>query len=175
MKKLFTIVLAVIMLLPLVACNGNSSNDGQTANATQAPTAVPTDEPTPTPLPHISWTKEYYVDEFNDPTDKSYIRGHFVGTFSNSATSGSALDVYFYIDHNLTETTGVLSEYDCFTIKLFEYGYMPVTYTTTTDTDHVTIKIKIDDTVYKCNPFLLADGEIYISRKSEVFKPFLQG
>ena len=41
MKKLMSFMLAVIMLLTLAACGGNG---GQTANATQEPTAIPTQE-----------------------------------------------------------------------------------------------------------------------------------
>jgi|GEM_PF-5265120 len=58
MKKIFTIMLAAIMLLSFVACSGNGG--GQTANVTteptEAPTAEPTEEPTEEPMPKIGET-----------------------------------------------------------------------------------------------------------------------
>jgi predicted small lipoprotein YifL len=48
------------------------------------------------------WSVEYYVDDFEQPTDQWYISnyssGDFVGKFSNSATTDSKLLVQFLID-----------------------------------------------------------------------------
>ena len=58
------------------------------------------------------WEFQYYIDEFKMPTDKAYIRNadRIRGTFSNSATDNSRLDVRFLIDKNRL------------TIMLYEYG-----------------------------------------------------
>lgn len=56
-----------------------------------------------------TWIKKYYVDEFKQETDEWYVAGIFYGTFSNSATTDSALRVAFLIDE----------ENMC--IKLYEY------------------------------------------------------
>lgn len=62
--------------------------------------------------------KSYYVDEFNEPTTKGYITNKewIKGSFSNSATQDSKLNVRFLI-----------SESSKIAIKLFEYaGNNPV-------------------------------------------------
>ena len=58
------------------------------------------------------WEFQYYIDEFKMPTDKAYIRNtdRIIGTFSNSATDNSRLDVRFLVDKNRL------------TIMLYEYG-----------------------------------------------------
>lgn len=59
----------------------------------------------------VVWEQRAYVDEFNMPTD-DYYTGHsspIVGTFSNSATQGSLLYVFFFIDKTVS-------------IRLAEYG-----------------------------------------------------
>ena len=68
------------------------------------------------------WEIAYYVDEFNNPTTQAYIRNNksISGTFSNSATTNSDLDVRILID----------SEDIC--IKLWEYGRYEVNAYTTT-------------------------------------------
>lgn len=48
------------------------------------------------------WRVYYYVDDWGDPTDQPYVtnNSYIRGTFSNSATEGSALNVDFLIDKN---------------------------------------------------------------------------
>jgi len=62
---------------------------------------------------HVAWAKRNFVDSFGDPTDTPYITniGRIEGTFSNSATSDSLLEVSFIID-NSTDIA----------LQLFEYG-----------------------------------------------------
>lgn len=57
------------------------------------------------------WEKAYYVDEFNAPTDSAYIRNKTMikGTFSNSATNNSLVNVRLLIDERPA-------------IMLWEYG-----------------------------------------------------
>ena len=57
-----------------------------------------------------SWEKGEYVDEFNTPTGDKYIITDCVGTFSNSATSGSKLNASLQIDE---KNIGIM---------LWEYG-----------------------------------------------------
>lgn len=56
------------------------------------------------------WKVKYYVDSFNDPTDKKYINYVDIGTFSNTATDDSELIYSIMMDVNGTS------------IKLYEYG-----------------------------------------------------
>lgn len=50
----------------------------------------------------IKWRKGNYVDEFGDPTSKSFIKTTTTGTFSNSAVNGEYLYVEIIIDKNST-------------------------------------------------------------------------
>lgn len=59
------------------------------------------------------WNISHYVDDFGEPTKEAYITcNRFLGKFSNSATEGSDLGVYFLIDKS--------KDID---IKLFEYNH----------------------------------------------------
>jgi hypothetical protein len=62
------------------------------------------------------WEIRYYADEFGDFTGEAYIttKGMIEGTFSNSATNNSKLNVKLIIDKNK------------FGFDLFEYGYSQV-------------------------------------------------
>ena len=61
------------------------------------------------------WMIKYFVDDFGDPTDKGYIASQYwkdvKGTFSNSATSNSNLNVDFIIKGK-----------DNIAVKLYEYA-----------------------------------------------------
>jgi len=59
------------------------------------------------------WSVHYYVDDFGEPTKKAYIRNTLLiqGTFSNSATQDSRLNVKFLIS-----TSSKIS------VQLYEYG-----------------------------------------------------
>jgi|WetSurMetagenome_2_1015567.scaffolds.fasta_scaffold567202_1 hypothetical protein len=63
------------------------------------------------PAPSI-WSVRYYVDEFGDPTSRSYIySGKISGVFSNSATTNSRLIADILIDRS-----------DKISFQLYEYG-----------------------------------------------------
>ena len=66
-----------------------------------------------------NWEIGYYVDDFGDKTNDSYVIGTFTGTFSNSATSGSRLTVYVYLDPVYPSITQ---------IRLLEYGSSKATF-----------------------------------------------
>ena len=48
------------------------------------------------------WSIKYFVDDFGDPTDKGYIAHDYYikGTFSNSATTDTSLNVFLIIRGN---------------------------------------------------------------------------
>ena len=61
-----------------------------------------------------NWSLNYYVDEFGDKTDKKYIIIKDIdGSFSNSATQGSLLQVSMLIDSRYIDEPY---------FKLYEYG-----------------------------------------------------
>lgn len=60
------------------------------------------------------WSKHYYVDEFELPTDDAYISTLFEGKFSNSATTNATLSGKILVDE------------DSASIFLYEYGYSTV-------------------------------------------------
>lgn len=138
----------------------------EAGDSTAEPTVSGTAEPTP--LPHISWTEEHYVDDFNDPTDETYLRGRFVGTFSNSATSGSLLNAFLYFDKDLPGHKD-----DSFHIRLFEYGDNVVEFYHT-ELYEVTIKIKIDGKTYQAHPDRITEKNIYVKRGSAIFEPIIR-
>ncbi len=166
-------VAALMMLSYTLAKLPARQQEAELPEPTAAPAEVITEEPTeepteaPTPLPHISWTEEHYVDDFNDPTDETYLRGRFVGTFSNSASSGSRLDVYLYFDKVFS---GATNEY--FKIRLFEYGDDLVEFNIPEKKD-ILVKIKADGAVYEAHPDKLSEKDIYISRSSSIFDPII--
>ena len=92
MKKLFTVLLAVALVLSFFLVEGS--------------TAAHAEEATPV------WEKTYYTDVFGDPTDEWYITNTelFSGTFKNSATDGSPLSAKILVD------------LDSVSIVLYEYG-----------------------------------------------------
>ncbi len=115
------------------------------------------------------WEKAYYVDDFGDSTSDWYIRGKFKGSFSNSATSGSDLIVFVFVDHDLSEC----NNYDSVRIRLVEYGKYVVKFTNI-DYKDVYVKVKIDDVVYQDYPGNMGEKEFYLRRDGELFAPILQ-
>ena len=89
MKRALLGLIILILISNCVGCGSNNSPATDETQETQESSTAATE------FEEIHWTEEYYVDEFNDPTDEKYIRGAFEGTFSNSATASSYLAVYF--------------------------------------------------------------------------------
>ena len=76
------------------------------------------------------WELVRSVDEFGDPTGNTTLMANLEGTFSNTATTSSDLDVcVFYKPSSLS-------------FRLIEYGFTPANYRST-----LTVKIKVDDTI----------------------------
>lgn len=155
MKKIFVVLLALLLCLTAVACSKEKPSDDKKTE-------------TNTPAKESHWSSEYYTDDFGDSTSKSYIRGVFEGTFSNSATSGSDLTACLFLDRNLTGATGDL---DMFRIRLLEYGHSKVSFTGCDYMD-VDIKVKINGVVTEeTADYLFEDrGEIVVTKWNDVYE-----
>lgn len=167
-------LLGLIILILIGSCVGCGSSNSPAVNETQATQETQESSTAATEFKETHWTEEYYVDEFNDPTDEKYIRGAFEGTFSNSATSSSYLAVYFFVDKRLTLNNGYYDG-DLFRIKLIEYGTNKANFLGA-DEEDVQIKIKVDDVVTEDTAYYVdsQNGEIYISRSNDIFSPFIE-
>ena len=82
------------------------------------------------------WSSNYYVDEFDEPTDEWYIANDviFSGTFSNSATTDSKLTAYILVDCN-----GDIA------FMLYEYGRNQVKNSSQNYVDEYTITMRTAD------------------------------
>ena len=113
------------------------------------------------------WAIKYFVDDFGDPTDEGYIAHDYYirGTFSNSATNNSNLNVYFLI-----------SGPDNIAVQLYEYaGNNPVK---AYGTDEYKIMVKSSDGVKHSMSGRMYEGgnRIYIdpsSKKNHISKMHL--
>lgn len=117
-KKLILICVAVVALVLVIAGLNSSPQDPGSPSA--SPSSSASSQPT-----FGRWQKAFYVDEFNNPTNKAYIynKNSFNGTFSNSATNNSSLSAQILIDS------------DYVSIVLYEYSNMRVKGITTTNYD----------------------------------------
>lgn len=120
MKKLVCFLLTLVMILGLSACGGTSDDKtnadavddaAQQQEATDPAEANEPEDEEPVKLGR--WVIDYYVDNFQQPTEDKFIAnrtGPFVGTFSNSATQNSLLNVLVVVDA------------DDLSFALYEYG-----------------------------------------------------
>lgn len=76
------------------------------------------------------WELVRSVDEFGDPTGDTTLMANLEGTFSNTATTNSDLDVCVFYEPSFIS------------FRLIEYGFTPANYRST-----LTVKIKVDDTI----------------------------
>lgn len=110
MKKPACFLLVLVMMFTLCACGGTSddkTNTNTEDTTTQQQEAVDLTEANGSeeeePAKPGRWVIDYYVDNFQQPTENSFIAnrtGPFVGTFSNSATQKSLLHVLVVVDAN---------------------------------------------------------------------------
>ena len=101
------------------------------------------------------WTVNHYVNDFGDKTEKGYITnvGFIAGSFSNSATQDSPLNVQFLIDKDMDAS-----------IQLFEYaGNNPVK---AYDYDSYSVNVKDRD-----GKALRLRGTNYKSNRLTIEKP----
>ena len=99
MKKIFALILTLVITFGMTACGG-STKDIQPTDA-----AEPTAEPTPAPEVEYSdkWEIDYAVDDFGDPTEQVYIRSMPIsGKFSNTATTDSDLTAVLFFEPYFT-------------------------------------------------------------------------
>lgn len=81
-----------------------------------------------------AWTLEYYVDEFDEPTDEAFLYAKNIsGTFSNSATTDSNLYVELVLDK------------ENFGIFLYEYGRNLVKNNSANYVDEYSVTMKTSD------------------------------
>ena len=132
MKKALSLILALVLCLSLCACGGNA--DDKQHQTTTAPIETILPEETTEPAPVSYWNTAYYVDSFGDPTDEAYMYAVVDGTFSNTATMGSKVQVVIYYSNNITMPYG-----DTFSFRLLEYGDHKATFS---KYDDVNIQIK---------------------------------
>lgn len=125
MKKVISLILALVMCLSLCACD--RKND--TPETTLAPTAEATEE-TQAVENIPNWVLDNVVDDFGDATGEQVIKGVFTGTFSNTATSNSDLTVLVFYDF----------DDDVFYFRLLEYTDRKATYLSG---DTITFKTKL--------------------------------
>lgn len=125
MKKVLSLCLALVMALSLCACGGGEA----------------TGEPQEETVDGL-WEAIYETDEFGDVEEDSKIvlRSPIVGEFSNTATNGSELAGYVFIE----AFPGANHYYVVF--RLLEYGDMPITYTSS-EAEEIVLKTKVGDQI----------------------------
>lgn len=138
MKRLFSLLLVIVLLFSITACNDDSEDGNNVtpvcshvwvaATCTEAKTCSKCNETQGSALGHTTdsgicsrcgenfsaWEIGEYNDEFDMPSGVKYIITDSYGTFSNSATSNSTLYAAVQIDQ---EDIGIM---------LWEYGSMLV-------------------------------------------------
>lgn len=130
-----------------------------------------------------AWDKYYFVDEFDDPTDEWYIglKANATGTFSNSATTDSKLDVYILYGQTNSYPdlsfggTGLGTNY--FNIFLYEYGNHQVKNSSTYYVDDYLLKIKTESgKVYEINCVLpTSQDRIWVYDHNLSFDTYMTG
>lgn len=132
MKKALSLILALVICLSLCACGGNA--DEAQPQTTTAPVESKIPAETTEPAPASYWSTAYYVDSFGDPTDEPYMYAVVDGTFSNTATMRSRVQVVIYYSNNITTPYG-----NVFSFRLLEYGEVKATFS---KYDDINIQIK---------------------------------
>lgn len=95
-------------------------------------------QPAPVNVVSDVWDQTFYLDEFQNMTDRAYIynKRHFTGTFSNTATTDSGLEAVAYIER------------DYVSISLLEYKRSLVTgYYTDGETYEVNVLTPTGETI----------------------------
>lgn len=90
-----------------------------------------------------SWELKEFVDDFGDPTGEAYLRSIVPGTFSNTAAQGENMRVVLgYLPQKLGD-----NYVPTLTFRLVEYDDTLKVKATYTESDDITIKVKIDDEI----------------------------
>lgn len=103
-----------------------------------------------------NWEIKYFVDDFGDPTEDSYLISYAYGSFSNSVTTDSDLEVIVFFTPACSNEDYISS----FSFRLYEYTTTKAIFL---DTEELTLKIKIGDTIYEQELYGTApNGDLYI-------------
>lgn len=156
MKKILIGILAIIMVLGIVGCSSTpETKESNTSEPTEkAPVETENQEPELTVEPtqteaSSSWQIVHYVDDFGDETNEVYLQGVFTGEFSNTATSNSDLTVIVGYDYYIPEVqTNLNPSTYSMSFRLLEYNDHKATFS---NSDTITLKAKIDDSVIEYN------------------------
>lgn len=162
MRKLLCVLLAV-SLLSATSCGSKSSkskpeNDTSIIEESESKTAEETTTEEDNENTPSSWFVQHGTDDFGDETDKLYIMSYFYGTFSNSATNSSDLEVSVITDDE--------SENRIYFI-LNEYGSIPCDFGKYNDGGTIEVKFKdtngdvhVYDTMFFDNYIIFRDSDI---------------
>lgn len=106
----------VVILIGIIAIVSNNEPETPSVDSPIVTEQSTTAETTTTKTAVTEkWTKNYYIDDFNEPTDEWYVSYNFNGTFSNSATTDSRLSGYVIIDES--DISIMLYEYNNHQVK----------------------------------------------------------
>lgn len=155
MNKYVSLLLALTLLLSLCAC-GSNTQVPVTPNqeeALESETAEPSEVPE-TEEKGTLWVQTYYVDNFNQPTDETFICNStsLVGTFSNSATTNSILFADMLVDA------------DNIAFMLYEYGQSLVKNSSSQYDEQYDIQMRtVDGTILDMTGYIfLGDDKLVI-------------
>ena len=90
-KKWWFWLIVILAVFAIIGSSGNNDEDAATqnnptdvvvdGNSTSTDSASPNETEPANPQ---TWSKNFYVDDFDEPTDEWYVSRSFLGTFSNS-------------------------------------------------------------------------------------------
>ncbi len=114
------------------------------------------------------WSFQYYVDEFGDKTNESYISyTDYNGTFSNSATSGSKLITKLIVSYSIGDTIPT------FRFDLYEYGRGPSVGKQIGESTY-TLNIKLSNSTSQSYDLYPGENSLYIRFQSKDAESFFK-
>ena len=201
MKRLSSLILVIVLLFSITACNDNSTNDTEhnnnttsgcthawvAATCTEAKTCSKCNETQGSALGHTTdsgicsrcgenfsaWEIGEYTDEFKQPTGKKYMVADAYGTFSNSATTNS--DLYAAVQIDKDNIGIMLWEYGSYLVKgTFDYEDYNITILDDNGTKHY-----FTGTIYKSGTRVYFDDAdrsavINLMRNNNTLKIYLK-
>ena len=127
MKRLLAVIIMICLFIPIVCAEGTSLTESILAldtetledlrNLIDAEITRRKKDEAKRSDDFGMWEIAYYVDSFKTPTDEAYIRNkkYIQGTFSNSATTSSSLNVLFLIDKDSVAI--IMDEYGSYRVN----------------------------------------------------------
>ena len=130
MKKIFALVLALALCLSLCACG---LKDAESPKAPETDTTETEKDPTVS-----AWKALQTAGEFGDyvPNGESLVSSAFTGTFSNTATDESNLNVIVYVYQNADTHRYYVG------FRLLEYNDNPIFYLSDYE-ESISLKINV--------------------------------